>query len=228
MKYFNKKLEGIMMNAKKNKQGFKFFWVYLLLGSFSAFGNFTSFIKQATVNNNSASILLNAYAAFVCALFIIATIMFILSTLFIWKHVYRIAYYIHAFFLGLCIIERMINMITSCYVGNFFVIPINIGYIFLFVLIFLYFRKRKELQKAILKISKNKNAVFQQSHDKISDQNQAFFSYTCSKRGKKLKIKYNLTKNPSPRLQLSIVCPYCKEKATVTPPSEQSHNCNGV
>lgn len=70
------------MNAKNSKQGFKFFWIYLFLGSFSAISSFANCLKAITLNQDNVYFLLNIYTALMCILFVIATVMFLLSTLF--------------------------------------------------------------------------------------------------------------------------------------------------
>ena len=75
------------MNAKNSKQGFKFFWIYLFLGSFSAISSFANCLKAITLNQDNVYFLLNIYTALMCILFVIATVMFLLSTLFAWKYI---------------------------------------------------------------------------------------------------------------------------------------------
>lgn len=142
------------MNAKNSKQGFKFFWIYLFLGSFSAISSFANCLKAITLNQDNVYFLLNIYTALMCILFVIATVMFLLSTLFAWKYIYSIAYYIHTTFLFLFVIERIVHIIGACFTGDFYVIPIVAIYLGLISLVFCISEKEKNCKFLFSKLSK--------------------------------------------------------------------------
>lgn len=210
-------MEDKIMNAKSSNQGFKFFWIYLFLGSFSAIGNFANCLKAITLNQDNVYFLLNTYTALMCILFVIATVMFLLSTLFAWKYIYSIAYYIHTTFLFLFVIERIVHMIGACFTRDFYVIPIVAIYIGLILLVFLYFRKRKKLQVPIFQTTPKNNGCFEHNQSQIKNvsQKQLLFNHTCSHCGKTFKVKYNMPKGQTTIPNLSVICPKCNSKEDI-------------
>ena len=134
------------MKTKNNKLGHKFFWVYLLLGSWGAFGIFSNAVESISRGVEGIELLPDMYDAVMSFMFLLITILFILAVKFSWAKLYRVAYYTHTVFLACFCIERILHAVAGCYYGNFYVLPAVLIHIGLLVLDFLYFKKRSNLQ----------------------------------------------------------------------------------
>ena len=130
------------MNAKNSKQGFKFFWIYLFLGSFSAISSFANCLKAITLNQDNVYFLLNIYTALMCILFVIATVMFLLSTLFAWKYIYSI---LHSHDVLIFVRNRTNSTYNWCLLYRGFLRYSYSGYIswFNFACFFVFQKKKK-------------------------------------------------------------------------------------
>lgn len=135
---------------KERKKGYKFFWLYLFLGSFSACGNFHICMQNISSQQyDYANVLYYKFEALLCAIFVLASIIFVISTLFKLKYIYKIAYYMHNIFLLFLFIAMFAELIARFHYDDYMLGIINFLLCDALILLdFLYFKKRNKLQAA--------------------------------------------------------------------------------
>lgn len=135
-------------NLKKHKKGYKFFWLYLILGCISACGNLH--INMQNISSQQydyANVLYYKFEALLCAIFVLTSIIFVISTLFKLKYIYKIAYYMHNIFLLLLFIAMFAELIARFHYDEYMLGVINFLVCGALILLdFLYFKKRNKLQ----------------------------------------------------------------------------------
>ena len=137
-----------MKNKKNKKLGYKFFWAYLIVCGLFAFATSVSYLSMAFLHGIESGgwFIFYMRVSLISLTFFVSTLLFILSKIFAWDRVYKIAYYTHVVSIGLNIIYWTQYMIGRYSFDRFNFIPTYLILVGLYLLELRYFRKRHHLQ----------------------------------------------------------------------------------